>query len=93
MLKNVKELKIIGNALNKVGVISFILNKVHPHDVATILDTEGIAVRAGHHCTMPLMDFYKIPATTRISFGLYNTKEEIDIFIAAIDRVKKIFHV
>ncbi len=87
----INELKVVGNALDKVGVISFVLDKIHPHDVATILDTEGVATRAGHHCTMPLMDFYNIPATTRVSFGLYNIKEEIDIFIAAIDKVKKIF--
>ncbi|EKE00794.1 MAG: hypothetical protein ACD_21C00272G0005 [uncultured bacterium] len=84
-------LKIIGNALDKVGVVSFVLDKIHPHDVATILDTEGVAVRAGHHCTMPLMDFYGVPATTRVSFGLYNTEEEIDIFVTAINKVKKIF--
>lgn len=87
----INDLRVIGNALDKVGVISFVLDKIHPHDVATILDTEGVATRAGHHCTMPLMDFYNIPATTRISFGLYNTKEEIDIFIATINNVKKIF--
>lgn len=91
ILYNIKELKIIGNALDKVGVISFVLGKIHPHDIATILDTEGIAVRAGHHCTMPLMNFYNIPATTRVSFGLYNTTEEIDIFVAALDKIKKIF--
>lgn len=87
----INTLKIIGNALDKVAVLSFVLDKIHPHDVATILDTEGVATRAGHHCTMPLMDFYNIPATTRVSFGLYNTVEEIDIFIAALNKVKKIF--
>lgn len=87
----INEIKIIGDVLDKVGVVSFIMDKIHPHDVATILDSEGIAVRAGHHCTMPLMDFYGIPATTRVSLGLYNTKEEIDIFIEAINKVKKIF--
>ena len=88
---NVKGLKIIGTAPEKTSIISFILDKIHPHDVATILDTEGIAVRAGHHCTMPLMDFYNIPGTTRASFGLYNTKEEIDILIEALTKVRKIF--
>lgn len=90
-LIEINGLKIIGNASSKVGVISFILNKIHPHDIATVLDTEGVAVRAGHHCTMPLMDFYNIPATTRISFGAYNTETEIDILLAAINKVKKIF--
>jgi cysteine desulfurase / selenocysteine lyase len=90
LLKNSK-LKIIGNAVHKVGLVSFTMDKIHPHDIATILDTEGIAVRAGHNCTMPLMEFYNIPATTRISFGLYNTKQEIDIFAAAIDKVSRVF--
>jgi cysteine desulfurase/selenocysteine lyase len=91
LLLEISGLEIIGDALDKVGVISFTMEKIHPHDVATILDTEGIAVRAGHHCTMPLMDFYGIPATTRISFGLYNTKKEIDVCINAINKVKKVF--
>ena len=81
--------RIIGNAKEKSGIISFVLDKIHPHDISTILDTEGIAVRAGHHCTMPLMDFYGIPATTRVSFGLYNTKAEIDILAQALKKVKK----
>ncbi|MEI8055002.1 MAG: cysteine desulfurase [bacterium] len=93
ILFKIKKLSIIGNALDKVGVISFVLDKVHPHDIATILNTEGVATRAGHHCTMPLMDFYNVPATTRISFGLYNTEKEIDIFAAAINKVKEIFRV
>jgi cysteine desulfurase/selenocysteine lyase len=91
ILHKIKGLEIIGNALDKVGVISFVLNRVHPHDIATILDTEGIAIRAGHHCTMPLMDFYNIPATARVSFGLYNTEKDIDILMTTINKVKKIF--
>lgn len=91
IISQIKGLKIIGDTPNKIGIISFVLAKIHPHDIATILDTAGIAVRAGHHCTMPLMDFYDIPATTRISFGLYNTKEEITKFIAAMEKVKKYF--
>src|SRR3990170_5219567 len=88
---DIKGLKIIGTAPEKTSIISFILDKIHPHDITTILDTEGIAVRAGHHCTMPLMDFYNIPGTTRASFGLYNTKGEIDILIKALTKVRKIF--
>ena len=88
---DIKGLKIIGTAPEKTSIISFILDKIHPHDITTILDTEGIAVRAGHHCTMPLMDFYNIPGTTRASFGLYNTKDEIDILIEALTKVRKIF--
>ncbi len=84
-------LKIIGTAREKTGIISFVLDTAHSHDIATILDTEGIAVRAGHHCTMPLMDFYGVPGTTRVSFGLYNTKEEIDALALALEKVQKIF--
>jgi len=89
-LNKIEGLKIIGNAKEKSGVISFVLDRIHAHDIATILDAENIAIRAGHHCTMPLMDFYGIAATSRISFGLYNSKEEIDILATAIEKVKKI---
>lgn len=92
LLNNIEGINIIGNAAKKTGIISFVLNKIHPHDIATILDTDGIAVRAGHHCTMPLMNFYGIPGTTRISFGVYNTKDEIDILAHSIEKVKKILH-
>lgn len=84
-------LKIIGTSIEKIGIISFVIDKIHPHDVATILDTDGIAIRGGHHCTMPLMDFYGLPGTTRISFGLYNTKEDIDALVLSLAKVKKIF--
>jgi len=90
ILKKISDFKIIGNAEKKSGIISFVLDKIHPHDIATILDAEGVAVRAGHHCTMPLMDFYSIPGTTRISFGLYNTKEEVDVLARTIEKVKKV---
>lgn len=91
LLSTINNLSIVGDALHKVGVISFVLNKIHPHDIATILDMEGVAVRAGHHCTMPLMDFYNVPATTRISFAMYNTKEEVDVLINAINKVNNLF--
>ncbi|MDR1057606.1 MAG: cysteine desulfurase [Coxiellaceae bacterium] len=91
VLLNIPGLKIVGHAQEKLGIISLVLDKVHPHDIATILDVEGIAVRAGHHCTMPLMDFYGISGTTRISFGLYNTKEEIDTLVEALVKVKNFF--
>lgn len=90
-LTQIANLKIIGTAPNKTSIISFVFDKIHPHDIATILDTSGISVRAGHHCTMPLMDFYGIPGTTRVSFGIYNIKEEIDALVAAIIKVKKTF--
>jgi len=93
LLSTISNLNIIGNASHKVGVISLVLDKIHPHDIATLLDMEGIAVRAGHHCAMPLMEFYKVPATTRISFAVYNTKEEIDVLIGAINKINNLFKV
>lgn len=90
-LLNIKGLQIIGTAPNKIGNISFVMEHIHPHDMATILDTEGIAVRAGHHCAMPLMDYYKLPGTTRASFAVYNTFEEVDILVAGILKAQKIF--
>lgn len=90
-LQNIDGLKIIGPSNNRVGAISFVMNKIHPHDIATILDHEGIAVRAGHHCTQPLMKKLKIPATTRASFYFYNTIEEVDHLINGLQKVKEIF--
>ncbi len=84
-------LKIIGAAKNKCGVISFIFDTIHPHDVGTFLDFEGIAVRTGHHCTQPLMHRYGIPATTRASFAMYNTKNEVDILINGLQKVIEVF--
>lgn len=86
-----KELRVIGKAKEKAGVISFLIEGVHPHDVGTILDKEGIAIRAGHHCAQPVMDFFKIPATVRISIGLYNTRQDIDALLRGLGAVKEIF--
>jgi cysteine desulfurase / selenocysteine lyase len=83
-------LKIIGTAEKKAGVISFVMEGIHPHDVGTILDQEGIAVRTGHHCAQPLMERFKIPATTRASLAFYNTKREIDALTAGIQKVKEL---
>jgi cysteine desulfurase/selenocysteine lyase len=88
-LKEFPEVKIIGEAKNKAGVISFIVKGAHPFDVGTILDKQGVAVRTGHHCTQPLMQRFGIPGTIRISFAIYNTKEEIDIFIFALQKAIK----
>jgi cysteine desulfurase/selenocysteine lyase len=77
-------LKIIGEAQEKGGILSFTLGKIHPHDIGTMLDSLGIAIRAGHHCAMPVMDFYKVPATARASFAMYNTKAEIDVLMLGI---------
>jgi len=91
-LKEVKEAKIYGPE-ERGAVISFNLNNIHPHDVAQVLDSEGVAIRAGHHCCMPLMSVLKVPATARASFYLYNTEKEVDVFINAIGKVKKVFGV
>jgi len=90
-LSEIPQLKIIGTAKEKASIISFILENIHPHDVGTILDFEGIAVRTGHHCTQPVMQHFNIPATTRASFSFYNTKEEIDKLFSAIQKVIKVF--
>jgi cysteine desulfurase/selenocysteine lyase len=86
------DIKIIGTAAEKVGVISFIMKGIHPHDVGTILNDQGIAVRAGHHCAMPVMERFQIPATVRASFGLYNTKADVDALITGLREVQRIFH-
>jgi cysteine desulfurase/selenocysteine lyase len=84
-------LRVIGTAREKASVVSFVLEGIHPHDVGTVLDHEGIAVRAGHHCAMPTMKRFGVPATTRASFGLYNTKDEVDRLIAGIGKVREVF--
>lgn len=90
-LLTIPGLKIIGTAKQKVGVISFVLNDIHPHDIGTILDHEGIAIRAGHHCAMPVMERFNIPATVRVSFGLYNNKQDVDALITGLHNVKRLF--
>jgi len=90
-LTTIPGLRIIGTAKNKVGVISFVLDNIHPHDIGTILDHQGVAVRAGHHCAQPLMDRFNIPACVRASFGIYNSQEDVDALIAALLEVKRLF--
>jgi cysteine desulfurase/selenocysteine lyase len=90
ILDTFEGLHIIGEAKNKTSVVSFTIDHMHPFDIGTLLDKQGIAVRTGHHCTQPLMDFYQIPGTVRASFAFYNTKEEIDIFVAALERSMQI---
>jgi cysteine desulfurase/selenocysteine lyase len=90
-LSNIDGLRIIGTAKEKAGVLSFVFDHVHAHDVGTILDQEGVAVRSGHHCAMPVMQRFGVPATTRASFAFYNTTEEIDILVRAIHRALKVF--
>jgi cysteine desulfurase/selenocysteine lyase len=90
-LQEIEGLRIIGTAREKAAVISFVLEGVHPHDIGTILDQEGIAVRTGHHCAQPLMMRFNVPATGRASFGLYNTKAEADVLVAGLRKVIEVF--
>ncbi len=91
-LLEVPGLRIIGNAKNKSSVISFVFESIHPHDVGTFLDFEGVAIRTGHHCTQPLMDRFCVPATSRASFALYNTKEETDILVKSLKKIIDVFN-
>jgi len=90
-LSAIPGLRIIGNAADKVGVLSFVMDQAHPHDIGTILDTEGVAIRTGHHCTQPLMQRFGLPATARASFAFYNTTSEIDALTAALRKVEEVF--
>ena len=90
-LSQVEGLRIIGTAKEKASVVSFVIDGIHPYDIGTIIDTDGIAIRTGHHCTQPLMARFNVPATARASFAFYNTKEEIDKLILGIQKVKKMF--
>ncbi len=90
-LHSVPGLKIIGTAKQKVGVISFVMDGVHPHDIGTILDENGVCVRAGHHCAMPLMERLGIPATVRASFGLYNSEADVNALVRALQQVRELF--
>ena len=87
----IKGLRIIGEAEHKGAILSFVLDKIHPHDIGTMLDSLGIAIRAGHHCAMPVMDFYNVPATARASFALYNTHQEIDVLMSGIESLIEVF--
>jgi cysteine desulfurase/selenocysteine lyase len=90
-LGKIHGLRIVGTAPEKASLVSFVVDGVHPHDLGTILDEDGIAVRTGHHCAMPVMDFFKLPATARASFAFYNTFDEIDRLAAGIERARKLF--
>jgi cysteine desulfurase/selenocysteine lyase len=90
-LSAIPGLRIIGTAREKAGVLSFVLDGIHPHDIGTVLDREGIAIRTGHHCAQPVMDRFGLPATARASFGLYNTREEVDALAAGIHKVIGMF--
>ena len=90
-LLSIDGVRIIGTAQEKTSILSFIVDGIHPHDLGTLVDQEGVAIRTGHHCTQPVMEFFKIPATARASMAFYNTTEEIDILAAALIKAQKVF--
>jgi len=90
-IKKIEEVKVIGNSSEKASVLSFVIDSIHPHDIGTIMDKHGVAIRTGHHCTQPIMDFYGIPATARASFGIYNSKQDVDEMINAIEKTIEVF--
>ena len=92
MASEINELKFVGTAKNKTSILSFTLDGIHPHDVGTILNNEGIAIRTGHHCAMPVMEYFQIPATSRASFSFYNTHAEVDVLIEGINKCSKVFN-
>ena len=90
-LKKIDNVQIIGNAEEKASVISFVIKNIHPHDIGTIMDSDGVAIRAGKHCTDPVMDFYSIPATARASFAAYNNKDDVDKLIKSVKKAIEVF--
>lgn len=90
-LKNIQGLRFIGTAKERAGLVSFVLDGIHPYDTGVILDKLGLALRTGHHCTQPVMNFFEVPGTVRASFAVYNTKQEVVKLVEAIDRVKRMF--
>jgi cysteine desulfurase/selenocysteine lyase len=84
-------LRIIGRAPQKAAVVSFVMDEVHPHDIGTIFDGEGVAIRAGHHCAQPVMERFGVPATARASFSIYNGPEDVDALVGAIQRTRELF--
>jgi cysteine desulfurase/selenocysteine lyase len=90
-LEAIEGLRIIGTAANKASVISFTLEGVHPHELGTVIDHHGVALRTGHHCAMPVMDFFGVPATARVSIGLYNTEDEVETLASAVEQSREMF--
>jgi cysteine desulfurase / selenocysteine lyase len=90
-LSQINSLRIIGHPRHRCGVISFALGEVHPHDIGTILDQDGICVRAGHHCAQPTMDRFGVSATVRASFGIYNDRDDVDALVAGLRKVQEMF--
>jgi cysteine desulfurase/selenocysteine lyase len=93
LARELPQLRVIGTAHEKAGIFAFVIEGMHPHDIGTILDREGVAIRTGHNCAMPVMDHFGIPATARASFALYNTREEVDVLFSAIRKAMKLFGV
>ncbi|MFP5349528.1 MAG: aminotransferase class V-fold PLP-dependent enzyme, partial [Gammaproteobacteria bacterium] len=92
VVSEIEGLRLVGTARDKAGILSFELQRIHPHDIGSILDHEGVAIRAGHHCAMPVMRRYCLPATARASLAMYNTREDIDALVRGIRRVKEVFN-
>ena len=91
LLQSIDGIRLIGTARNKASILSFVMDGIHPHDIGTIVDREGVAIRTGHHCAQPVMERFGIPATARASLALYNTREEIDTLAHALDKVREVF--
>jgi len=91
-LQTVEGVKLVGTARHKAGVLSFVMDGIHPHDIGTIVDQEGVAIRTGHHCAMPVMEHFKIPATARASLAFYNTREDIEALVQALGKAREVFH-
>ena len=90
-LSGVEGLEVVGQAGNKAGVISFTMDGIHPNDIGTLIDHYGIAIRTGHHCAMPAVKYFGLPATARASFGIYNTPQEVDLMVDALERIRSMF--
>ena len=90
-IRKIEGVQIIGNAIEKASVLSFVIEEIHPHDIGTIMDKQGVAIRTGHHCTQPTMDFYGIPATARASFAIYNSRKDVDALINAVKKTIEVF--
>ena len=90
-IRKIEGVRIIGNAIEKASVLSFVIEGIHPHDIGTIMDKQGVAIRTGHHCTQPTMDFYGVPATARASFAIYNTRKDVDMLINSVKKTIEVF--
>jgi len=91
-LEAIPGLRLIGTAPDKSSILSFVMDGVHPHDIGTIVDREGVAVRTGHHCAQPVMDRFRVPATARASLAMYNTREDLDALGSALEKVHEVFN-